>query len=187
MEKKYDSFRLVLGNIADFNGDSIVVPCWSNLGTGNVISDAINERLKIQGARPVEFEPWRLDHEKDYPLFSAHYAKTNKLQGVDSIILAACYVDEDEKEFSTPFYLRAAKTTANVLEVANANQVNSIAFPAYMTGQQRGAIDQIVPAMLDEFQRHHRAGRMPKDISLYLFDLNDFNTSLEIAKHKLRK
>jgi len=186
LERTYDAFTLKCQDIADFKGDAIVVPCWSTLYTKNAISRAINRRLEIHGIDPDTFKPFQFEDTR-VPLFSSHYRNNTQLPDVRSIILAACYVDIDEKESSTPFYLRSAKTTANVLEVANANQVRSIAFPTYMAGDQRGNIDQIVPAMIDEFQRHHDKGRSPTDISLYLYGLNDFNTALEIADHKLRR
>jgi len=49
MEKNYGMFKLKLGNLADFAGDAIVVPCFSDLTAGCRISDSLINRIRETG------------------------------------------------------------------------------------------------------------------------------------------
>ena len=165
MHQQKPTYTIVHGNIADYQGGAIVVPCWTN-----------------RDARIWPELTHSLDKTKRVPLFSAHFYPRSQLLGFESIILAACYADADETE--TSFYERASQTTANVLRVANENGVDSIAFPLYMAGHQKGKLTEIVPAMVDEFEKHMKSGVNPSDITLYLFAEKDYKEARQLIERR---
>lgn len=172
-------YQVVKGDIAEYQGDSIVVPAWTNLHTGNAISQAVNDKLRTIGVNPEVF--WSESNElrrklKKAQLGSAYYFKATGLQGVDSYILAVCYADKNEKDI--PIDKKAALVTGEVLKEAGQHSVRSIAFPIMLSGDQGGKLEEMVPAMVTKFQNHLATRNNPKDITLYAFSDEAYQAAL---------
>lgn len=175
--------NIVQGNIADYQGGAIVVPSWTNMHTGNAISHAINNKLRMLGVNPEDFwpRPSKIgDAGKRVPLTSAHFFEAPQLPDVDAYILATCYVDKGEQD--APFREKSARTTANALRVANEHGIISIAFPILMAGDSGGSLDVIVPSMISEFNTHLRSGESPSDITLYAYGEEAYDQTLRLAQ-----
>lgn len=176
-------YNIIQGNIADYKGGAIVVPCWTNMSTSNAISHAINIKLRELGVDPKNFwpEPSDIrDASKKVPLFSVHFYEAPQLPNVDAYILATCHVDKGEQD--APFSEKAARTTANALKVANEHGIKSLAFPTLMTGHGGGSLEEIIPSMIAEFNAHLRTGKSPSDIALYVFGNEAYEQTLQLAR-----
>lgn len=119
---------------------------------------------------------------EDAKLFRAYHHGFSQPPNANAIIVATCYINEE----GIPFYVKAATTTANALEVAKDKRVESIAFPALMTERRDVRLEEIVPAMIDEFVRHVRQWTHPREISLCIPESEAYNIALQIADIKLR-
>ncbi len=173
-QKDYRFFVLREGNIADYVGDAIVVPCWTGFGTDAAISRSINHKLRNLG-RPEMFENFPICETEP---FSAHYFSDSQLPDVVGYIMACCYVLR--RESAEPFDIKAMLTTQNALTVASQQGVKSIAFPIYLVGEQGGNPDLVLPAMANVFEEHARRGLLPDEVTLFAFGQGNYNNAMSI-------
>lgn len=190
MEKDYSLFKLKLGNIADFQGDLIVVPSFSFYWAADKISHSIADKIKSFGEkdRDIFNQIYAENQGKKAELFSAQYFPMAELPNVKGLILAFCYVDRksEEAEKDMDYYLKTGITVFNVLEKAREINAESIAFPVLGIGRDGGKVDAIAPAMIDEIQRHYELKKEPRNIEVYAHKSRIFDEFMRIADFKLR-
>jgi len=182
MIRDYGFFRIIHGNIAEFRGGAIVVPCFSDLTPAPEISDAVRTKLSRDGYKTDIFG----NIEKNLgELFTSEFYPF-ELPFVKGLVMARCYVDRqdsNEKSKDMIYYLKTAKTAESALSAARKNDLDSIAFPVLMAGRSGGSLGEIVPAMIDEISR---AREDFSKIEIYALNKEVFREFVSIADVKLR-
>lgn len=179
--------RYRTGNIADYKGDCIVVPSWSDLlpTEKERVARAINDKVKSLGLEPKMFERetiWGGKETHRVQLYSAHYFSDSQLPDVRGYILAVPYVDMLELEQDMPADLKSIQTTKNVMMEAHKHEVRTIAFPPYLTGDHAASIEDAIGGMLTSISKHYGKAGMPIDTTIYFRREDKLKEALVISE-----
>ena len=160
--------QIVKGNIADYEGGAIVVPRFTSY-VGGDIADALIKKIcdtTHESIDQIRQHSVFRGNVQPVELYSAwHYKDTKLLPGVDDYITATCFLLPDQK--GDPFYTRAHRTMINVLKVASEHNIAGLAVPILMTGEQKGSLDEVLPAMMHVCCKHGTTDAKPDKITIY--------------------
>lgn len=153
---------VVVGDLTDIKADAIVCPALPDLdvmyvGVAGAIRMKSGERV-FEEARAIGREAKRKNPSEEYPvpLFSAHLTGAGELQNAHHVIhsVAVNFVDGQ----LTCDAETISKSAWNVLEVADSNNVKSVAFPALGSGLYAVPLDESIGAIAqasDKYLQEH--------------------------------